>query len=82
MHSKVPASGTVIQSLSFKKCRGKAACVRKSECAHTRIPNILIYLSNVPVYLSNMPIYMSNMPIPLSNMYVVTGAGGGDSTEG
>lgn len=50
MHSKIPASGTVMQSFCFKKCSGKAACVQKSECAHTHIPDILMYLNTVPIY--------------------------------
>ncbi len=76
MHSKVPASGTVMRSLCYKKCSGKAACVQESECAHTHIPDILMCLSNVPIYtiyLSDVPIYTSKMPTGLSHMFVVQG---------
>jgi len=55
--------------------------VQKSECAHTHIPDTLIYLSNVPIntiYLSDVPIYTSNMLMSLSH---VCGAGGDNSTE-
>jgi len=50
--------------------------VQKSECAHTHIPDTLMYLSNVPIntiYLSDVPIYTSNMPMSLSDMFVVQG---------